>query len=149
METKEFSKIVFRCKWIYVSENLRNRFFCLPQEILWLRLWKINRYQNYLSRVVYRGMWKFLREGIWSSTDLPHCVSFKCDSVIHVYSFFSFFSLIGFYKILSIVPWYTIGFCWLKKNMWIYINMINFSFSWMIGWLSPWNALIESVAPRT
>ena len=42
METKEFSKIVFRCKWIYVSENLRNRFFCLPQEILWLKLWKIN-----------------------------------------------------------------------------------------------------------
>ena len=34
-----------------------------------------------------------------------YCVSFRCDSVIHMcIFFFRFFSLIGYYKVLSMVP---------------------------------------------
>ena len=48
----------------------------------------------------------------WSIVDLQYCVSFRCTAkwfsysyiCIYLYSFFQFFSIIVYYKILNIVP---------------------------------------------
>ena len=66
--------------------------------------------------------------GIQQSDSDTH-ISNKYTLYVHNIFFFRFFSLIGYYKVLSIVLGYTVGPCWLPVLFYFIFGYI----AWLMG----------------
>ena len=94
-------------------------------------------------------MWDLCFVFHWSILDLQRCVSFRCTAQwfsyiymytdTHIYVYFRFFSIIGYYKILSIVPcaiqWSLLVIYLIYSSVWDFLSTWSEMWAWeSVAW---------------